>query len=99
MTNQDALVKAISLTDEILTVLDDQNLDRLIELEEQREPVLRQAFKKSIQQIDHVKAIHLQNLNQRVVEKLSSLKHSIQQKKQVASHAAKATCAYQGNQL
>lgn len=99
MTNQDALTMAISLTDEIMTVLDDQNLDRLAELEAKREPIIRQAFEQSIQQIDHIKAMHLQNLNKKVIERLFTLKQSVQQQKQHVSHATKATQAYQGNQL
>jgi hypothetical protein len=99
MTSQDALTIAVTLTDEILTVLEDQNLERLAELEAKREPFIHRAFDQSIQQIDHIKAVHLQNLNQQVVEKLQYLKHSIQQKKQHVSHASKATQAYRGNQV
>jgi hypothetical protein len=99
MTSQDALTIAVSLTDEILTVLDDQNLERLAELEAKREPIIRQAFEQSVKQIDQIKAVHLQNLNQQVVEKLLELKQSTKQKMQHISRAEKATRAYQGNQL
>lgn len=99
INHHDALTTAISLTDEILAVLDEQDFDRLDELEMLREPLIRQAFSQSIQQVDQIKAIYLQKLNHQVVEKLLSLKISTQQEKQHVRHAAKATMAYQSNQL
>ena len=99
MNHHEALTTAISLTDEILAVLDEQDFDRLGELEMQREPLIRQAFSQSIHQVDQIKAIYLQKLNHKVVEKLLTLKQSTLQKKQHINHAAKATRAYQVNQL
>ena len=98
MNHQNALVTAISLTDEILMALDADDLERLTDLEAQREPLIRQAFEQSIQQVDQIKAIHLKNLNQKVIEKLMTFKQSIKQKKQQLSLSAKATRAYQANQ-
>lgn len=98
INHHDALTTAISLTDEILAVLDEEDFERLDELELQREPFIRQAFSQSILQIDQIKAVHLKKLNHQVVEKLLLLKQSTKQKIQHSSHAAKATQAYQGNQ-
>jgi hypothetical protein len=98
MNHQNALVTAISLTDEILMALDADDLERLTDLEAQREPLIRQAFEQSIQQVDQIKAIHLKNLNQKVIEKLMTFKQSIKQEKQQLSRSAKATRAYQANQ-
>ncbi len=98
MNNQAALMEAIKLTDQILTVLDDQDFDRLAELEIQREPLIRQAFSASVEQIDRIKATHLQNLNQRVVEKLRVFKQSVLQQQKQIRKASKATKAYISHQ-
>lgn len=98
MNHQNALVIAISLTDEILMALDSEDLERLADLEARREPLIRQAFEQSIQQVDQIKAIHLQNLNQKVIEKLTTFKQSIQQEKRLLNRSTKASQAYQANQ-
>lgn len=97
--HHDALTTAISLTDEILAVLDGEDLERLDELEIQREPLIRQVFSQSVHQIDEIKAVHLKKLNDQVVNKLLELKQATKQKIQHISHGTKATKAYQGNQL
>jgi len=51
-------------------------------LEIKRHPLIEQAFTQSVDQIDYIKAIHLQDLNQQVVEKLIIFKQSVQQEKQ-----------------
>jgi len=94
MNSKAALTEAISITDEILSVLDDQDFSRVDELEAKRQPLIRRAFAQSVEDIDRIKAIHLQNLNQQVVEKLSEFKQVVlQQQKQIQS-ASKATKAY-----
>ena len=98
-TRQVALVEAISLTDEILSVLETQDFNRMNELEELRQPLIQQAFKQSVDQIDHIKAMHLQNLNQQVVEKLIGLKQAVLQQQRQVQNASKATQAYGSHQL
>ncbi len=99
MNNQEALAQAISLTDEILLVLEDHDFDRMADLERQRQPFIHQAFSDdSIKQIDQIKAIHLQNLNQQVVERLSEYKLSVLQQQKQARIASKATRAYTNHQ-
>ena len=98
MNKQAALTQAISITDEILKVLDGQDFDRLTELEAQRQPYIQQAFSKSVEQIDRIKATHLQNLNQQVVEKLIEFKQSVLQHQQSLRQSSKATRAYQSHQ-
>ena len=97
MSDADALNQAILLTDEILSVLDDQNFDKVAELELQREPLIRQAFTGSVEQIDRIKATHLQNRNEQVVIKMNNLKQSVLQQQQQLRNASKATRAYSAN--
>lgn len=94
MGNVTALTQAISLTDEILNVLDEQDFQRVDELEARRQPLIIEAFSQSVEEVDHIKATHLQNLNDQVVEKLSAFKQSVLlQQKQIRT-ASKATKAY-----
>jgi hypothetical protein len=97
MNNADALNQAIALTDEILSVLDDRKFDKVSELERQREPLIRQAFTGSVEQIDRIKATHLQNRNELVVIKMNSLKQSVLQQQQQLRNGSKATRAYSAN--
>ena len=97
MSNQIALSRAIDLTDEILLVLEEKDFLRLAELEAKREPLIRQAFTASMERVDSIKAIHLKNLNQQVVEKLEELKQSIVSQQNQLRRAAKANSAYQTN--
>jgi len=93
MTDKNALSAAIALTDEILEVLEEGEFERVSELEAQRKPLIEQAFKDSIEEIDLIKAQHLKNLNQQVVDKLDLFKKSIilqQERMRIASRAAKA---------
>ena len=77
MNDQTALSAAISLTDEILEVLDQGEFERVNELEGKRKPLIEQAFMASIEEIDLIKAHHLKNLNQQVVDKLNLFKQSV----------------------
>jgi hypothetical protein len=99
LDNQLALTRAIELTDDVLLALDDQNFDKVDLLEFKRQPLIEKAFSQSsVAQIDHIKAIHLQNLNQQVVEKLMAFRQSIKSQQRQAMHASKATHAYQNHQ-
>jgi len=96
--NQLALTQAIELTDDVLLALDDQNFDKVDLLEFKRQPLIEKAFSQSVEQIDHIKAIHLQNLNQLVVEKLIVFRQTIKVQQRQAMNASKATQAYQNHQ-
>ena len=65
---QQALVEAINLTDEILEVLENGEFGRVSELEAARKVYIEQAFTDSLVEIDRIKAEHLKNLNQQVVD-------------------------------
>ena len=97
MNSKTALAEAISITDEILSVLDEQDFLRVDELEARRQPLIRQAFAQSVEEIDRIKATHLQNLNQKVVQKLTEFKQGIMQQQQQIRTASKATKAYQSH--
>lgn len=94
MGNVAALTQAISLTDEILTVLELKDFATVSDLEARRQPLIREAFSQSIEEVDRIKAIHLQNLNQQVVEKLGEFKQSVLLQQKQARNASKATRAY-----
>ena len=98
MNSKTALAEAISITDEILSVLDEQDFLRVDELEARRQPLIRRAFAQSVEEIDRIKAIHLQNLNQQVVEKLGEFKQGIMQQQKHIRTASKATKAYQSHE-
>ncbi len=97
MNKQAALVEAISITNEILEVLDEQDFHRISELEAKRQPLIFKVFEQSIDQIDRIKAHHLQDLNQRVVDKLLEFKQSVLSQQRQIRHASKATNAYSSN--
>ncbi len=94
MNNKSALEQAIALTDEILEVLEEGEFRRVNELESIRKPYIEQAFRASVEEIDLIRAHHLQNLNQQVVEKLALFKQSIMLQQSRIRNAAKATRAY-----
>jgi len=94
MRNIAALSEAISLTNEILTLLEDNDFAAIAELDDRRQCLIKKAFSESIEQIDSIKARHLQNLNQQVVDKLNLLKQSVLHQQRQNQHALKATKAY-----
>ena len=97
MNKQQALNAAIKLTDEILELLDSGEFERVGELELQRKPFLEQAFAVSIEQIDLIRAQHLQSLNQQVVDKLELFKQSVITQQTRLRTASKASQAYLSN--
>ena len=92
-----ALIRAIALTDEILEVLESGDFDRVSELESVREPLIKQAFTESIEQVDLIKAHHLKNLNQQVVDRLTLFKQSIVLQQQRLKIGTKAALEYEKN--
>ena len=94
MDNKFALEQAISLTDEILEMLEAGEFVRVNELDIQRKTYIEQAFSGSVEEIDLIRAHHLQTLNQQVVEKLALFKQSIMLQQSRIRTAAKATRAY-----
>ncbi len=97
MNDKTALNQAIKLTDEILEVLDQGEFERVNQLEGQRKLFIEQAFRASVEEIDLIKAQHLKNLNQQVVDKLNLFKQSIILQQARIRTASKATRAYQDN--
>ena len=97
MNEKTALGQAIALTDEILELLDQGEFERVNELESQRKPYIEQAFRDSIEEIDRIKAQHLQNLNQQVIDKLNLFKQTIMQQQARIRTASKASRAYLSN--
>lgn len=97
MNEKTALGQAIALTDEILQLLDQGEFDRIGELEVQRKPYIDQAFRDSIEEIDLIKAQHLQNLNHQVIDKLNLFKQTIMQQQARIRTASKASRAYLSN--
>ncbi len=94
MNPQQALIRAIELTDEILQVLDDGAFERVPHLDLQRQTYIKQAFTASIEQIDLIRAHHLKNLNQQVVDRLNLFKQSIIGQQESLRNAATAARAY-----
>ncbi len=99
MNKRQALSIAITLTDEILDLLEGGDFEQVNELELKRKPVIEQAFKGSIEEIDLIRAQHLNNLNQKVVDKLNLFKHSIMIQQSRIRAASKASRAYRSNDL
>ncbi|MDH3448353.1 MAG: hypothetical protein OER87_07780 [Gammaproteobacteria bacterium] len=97
MNEKTALAQAIILTDQILEVLETGEFDRVRELEAQRNPLIEQAFIDSIEEIDLIKAQHLKNLNQQVVDKLNLFKQQVMLQQARLRTATKAVHAYQSN--
>jgi len=97
MNQQQALNAAIKLTDEILELLDSGEFERVGELEVIRKPYVEQAFAGSIEQIDLIRAQHLQSLNQQVVDKLELFKQSVIMQQTRLRTASKASQAYLSN--
>ena len=97
MDNANALANAISLTDEILALLEQEDFEAVSEVDARRLPLIQQAFSGSIDEIDQIKARHLQNLNQQVVERLEALRNSVLQQQAKLRQSSKAARAYQSN--
>lgn len=98
MGNVAALTQAISLTDEILNVLEESDFDAVADLDARRQPLIVKAFSDSIDEIDVIKSRHLQSLNEQVVEKLSVFKQSVLQQQKQLRAGSKATRAYGAHQ-
>lgn len=94
MSYQNALEQAVALTDEILALLESGEFDRIDELDALRQPLIKQAFSASIEQIDLIRAHHLKNLNQQVVSRLTLLKESVMQQQAQLRKSSKAAQAY-----
>jgi len=94
MSRKSDLERAISLTDEILELLDQGEFERIDELEIERQPLIKQSFTESIEQLDLIRAQHLQNLNQQVIDRLSLFKESVLAHQSRLRKASKATRAY-----
>ncbi|MEM7564086.1 MAG: hypothetical protein AAF353_13700 [Pseudomonadota bacterium] len=95
MNQKQALIKAIDITDEILAILDSGTFDGVENLEIERQPLIRQAFSASLEEIDMIKAKHLEKLNEQVVSKLTLFKKSVRAQQVSVQKAARATRAYQ----
>jgi len=94
MDSGTALKQAIALTDEILLLLEQGEFERVDQLEGQRKPLIEQAFMASVEEIDVIKAHHLKNLNQQVVDKLNLFKQTVILQQARTRNASKATKAY-----
>ena len=66
-------------------------------LENQRKTYIEQAFVGSIDEIDRIRAEHLQSLNQRVVERLEFFKQAVTMQQARLRNSAKASRAYLSN--
>ncbi len=99
MNKREALSISISLTDEILELLENGDLEQVNELELKRKPFIEQLFSDSINEIDMIRAQHLQNLNQQVVDKLNLFKQSIIMQQARIRASSKASRAYLSNDL
>jgi hypothetical protein len=97
MNKQQALNTAINLTDEILELLECGEFERIGELEMKRKSYIEQVFVASVEQIDLIRAQHLQNLNQQVVDKLELFKQSVIMQQTRLRTASKASQAYLSN--
>ncbi len=94
MNKQQALNTAINLTDEILELLESGEFGRIGELEMKRKSYIEQAFVVSVEQIDLIRAQHLQSLNQQVVDKLELFRQSVIMQQASLRTASKASQAY-----
>jgi len=97
MNKQQALNTAINLTDEILELLESGEFERIGELEMKRKTYIEQVFVASVEQIDLIRAQHLQSLNQQVVDKLELFKQSVIIQQTHLRTASKASQAYLSN--
>ncbi len=95
MDAKTALHQAIDITDEILELLEQGDFERVNRLEGQRKPLIEQVFMASVEEIDVIRAHHLKNLNQQVVDKLNLLKQSIMLQQARIRTASKANRVYQ----
>jgi hypothetical protein len=94
MKDDNPLERAIALTEEILAMLDDGQAGSVNELEIQRKTYIEQAFMQPVAQIDPIRAQHLRNLNQQVVDKLTLFKQAIVLRQAQLRNGARASQAY-----
>ncbi len=95
MRQQTALMQAITLTDDILELLDAGEFDAVDAIDAKRQPLIHQAFAESIAEIDQIKAQHLKSLNDQVVLKLTGFRQSILNQQASLRSNSRAARAYQ----
>ena len=97
MDKKQALNTAIKLTDDILELLESGEFERISTLEEQRKTFIEQAFMASVEEIDLIRAQHLQNLNQQVIDRLEFFRQAVVMQQQQLRNSSKASRAYLSN--
>ena len=97
MGHQSSLQQAISLTDDILALLDGQNYQLVENLDSKRQNLIRQVFNRNIDDIDAIKVRYLQQRNTQVVEKLEKLKADVVLQQSRARTESKLNHAYKSN--
>lgn len=96
LSQKNLLARAIELTDEILELLEEGEFESVWQLERERQPLIKQAFTVPIEEIDLIRARHLQDLNDQVVDRLSLLKASIIDQQKRLKKGVEAVRAYAG---
>jgi predicted transcriptional regulator YheO len=97
MDHKTSLLEAIALTSEILDLVEQEDLNSISEIEEERQRLIRQVFEPTLEQIDDIKLRHLKNLNDQVVTKLGEVKQRLTEQQQQSHKAGRAARAYQTN--
>jgi hypothetical protein len=97
MDHQTLLREAIALTSEILELVEQEDLQSVSKIEEERQRLIKQVFGPTLYQIDDIKLRHLKNLNDQVVVKLGDLKQKLTNQRQQSQMAGRAARAYQTN--
>jgi hypothetical protein len=98
MNQIDTLEEAIVLSQEMLSLLDEQDLEKISDLEHQRDLIIKRVFTDTAEPVDRDKVNYLQNLNQQIVDKLHYSKASVLLKIKQIRKSNKATQAYSNNQ-
>ncbi|MFT5218339.1 MAG: hypothetical protein ACI9LO_000869 [Planctomycetota bacterium] len=97
MGHQSSLQQAISLTDDILALLDGQNFHLVEDIDSKRQKLIQQVFTRNIDDIDAIKIRYLQQRNTQVVEKLEKLKAEVVLQQARGRTASKLNHAYKNN--
>lgn len=97
MGHQSSLQQAISLTDDILALLDGKNFHLVEDLDSRRQNLIQQVFTQNIDDIDAIKVRYLQQRNTQVVEKLEKLKADVVLQQARVRTAGKLNHAYNNN--
>jgi hypothetical protein len=96
VTTQQLLTQAIAISEDILRAIAAADLERVQQLEAERQPLIRAGFQ-TAEQISFAQASKLKDLNDEIVAQLTSLQNQVRTQQKTVNQGSKAARAYLSN--